>query len=106
MLYPLDGFLGLQPGQSSFLDQRVMLFCWADNWWLTLRHGCTPATEECLDRFTQPSSGMPKVVSQRTKEDFGEITTQLWGDGKSSKTKVIVARPFAVCPIRSPGGAT
>jgi hypothetical protein len=45
LLYPLDGFLGLQPSKASFLDQRMIVFCWADHWWLTFSHRRTPATE-------------------------------------------------------------
>ena len=59
MLYPLDGFLGLQPSEPSFLDQRMMLFCRADNCRLAIRHLHTPATEERFDISTRLSPGMP-----------------------------------------------
>jgi hypothetical protein len=78
MLYALDRFLSLQPSQPSFLDQRMILLCSAENCRLAICHGRTPATEEFLDSATQLSSNMPKAVSHRIRclqEAICEITT-------------------------------
>jgi hypothetical protein len=109
MLYPLDRFLSLQPSEASFFDQRMILLCSDENCRLTLRHRRTPATEESLDSFTQLSSGMPQVVTQRAtcpRQAIGEITIQVDETEKVQKLRQLSHALSPACPIRSPGGAS